>query len=422
MIALENITRVKSDPDNEGNGYRFWGNDNRLYTQVGKRTARDIVSSGQTGYLFFGPYVPLAAGNYRVVLRGMLGKLDANSVRMDVTVDTGKHILAESVINRPHQGDCLVSLPITLEAPCGDLEVRVWVEAHSQVTISMVEIQPCQTAELDSTEPQLPSEGLDITPQYEPLLPQTQQIAAVEQILTTALPLVHRSHNGTETRVVGKGMITLENITKMYDTRRGPRTVLDDVNFRIAKGEKIGIVGRNGSGKSTLIRIISGAELPTFGRINLGMSVSWPLAFGGGFQGSLTGLDNLRFICRVYGANYEKAVPFVEDFAELGHYLREPVKNYSSGMRARLAFALSMAVEFDCFLIDEIIAVGDSRFHGKCREELFEKRKDRAMILVSHDSGFIREYCDRAGALIDGKLHTFDQVEEGLAFYEEHSG
>jgi capsular polysaccharide transport system ATP-binding protein len=217
-------------------------------------------------------------------------------------------------------------------------------------------------------------------------------------------------------------MITLENLTKVYDTRQGPRTVLDGVSLKIAKGEKVGIIGCNGAGKSTFLRLISGAEFPSHGRIDRKMSVSWPLAFGGGFQGSLTGLDNLRFICRVYGVSYEEAIPFVEEFSALGSYLREPVKKYSSGMRARLAFALSMAVEFDCFLIDEIIAVGDSRFHARCYEELFEKRKDRAMVMVSHQPHFIRDYCDRAGVLTDAKLHMFDQVDEAFAFYQEYTG
>lgn len=213
-------------------------------------------------------------------------------------------------------------------------------------------------------------------------------------------------------------MIVLDNVCKLYDTRQGPRMVLDNINLRVAKGEKIGILGCNGAGKSTLIRIISGAELPSNGQIQRGMSVSWPLAFSGAFQGSLTGLDNLRFVCRLYGASYESAVPFVEEFSELGAYLREPVKKYSSGMRARLAFALSMAVDFDCFLIDEIIAVGDARFHGKCHTELFEKRKDCAMILVSHSAAYIRAHCQRAAVLVAGKLHIFEQVDEALAFYE----
>lgn len=216
-------------------------------------------------------------------------------------------------------------------------------------------------------------------------------------------------------------MIVLDNISKVYGTRQGPRTVLDGISLRVAKGEKIGILGRNGAGKSTLIRLISGAELPTKGHIHRGISISWPLAFGGAFQGSLTGLDNLRFICRIYGVDIAPAIPYVEEFSELGAYLREPVKKYSSGMRARLAFAISMAVEFDCFLIDEIVSVGDSRFHEKCHIELFEKRKDRAMILVSHDAGYIRAHCDHAAVLVEGKLHTFDQVDDAFTFYQEHS-
>jgi capsular polysaccharide transport system ATP-binding protein len=148
------------------------------------------------------------------------------------------------------------------------------------------------------------------------------------------------------------------------------------------------------------------------------MSVSWPLAFGGAFQGALTGLDNMRFICRVYGASVEDKIDFVQEFSELGLYLREPVKTYSSGMRARLAFAISMIVEFDCFLIDEIIAVGDARFHQKCHVELFEKRGDRAMIFVSHDAGYIREHCHSAAVLLEGRLHQFEEAAEALDFYE----
>jgi capsular polysaccharide transport system ATP-binding protein len=217
-------------------------------------------------------------------------------------------------------------------------------------------------------------------------------------------------------------MIELANLSKIYHTRQGRRTVLDGINLRVVKGEKIGILGRNGAGKSTMIRMISGAELPSAGKIRRGMSVSWPLAFGGAFQGSLTGMDNLRFICRVYGADAKAAEPFVQEFSELGYYLREPVKTYSAGMRARLAFAISMAIEFDCFLIDEIIAVGDSRFHSKCHHELFEKRRDRSLIIVSHDAGYIREHCDCAAVLVQGKLHTFEQVDDAYTFYQESAG
>lgn len=214
-------------------------------------------------------------------------------------------------------------------------------------------------------------------------------------------------------------MIQLAGVSKTYGTRSGPARVLRDVNLTVEPGERIGILGRNGAGKSTVIRLISGAELPTGGMIRRDMSVSWPLAFGGAFQGSLTGYDNLRFICRIYGADPEDKVDFVEEFSELGIYLREPVKSYSSGMRARLAFAISMVIEFDCFLIDEVIAVGDARFHEKCDHELFEKRGDRAMIIVSHDAAFIRAHCTRAAVLADGELHHLPTLDEAFDFYHQ---
>lgn len=213
-------------------------------------------------------------------------------------------------------------------------------------------------------------------------------------------------------------MIQIRNLAKHYPTRQGLRTVLDNINLNIHAGEKIGILGRNGSGKSTLIRMISGAEQPTSGSVHRGMSVSWPLAFGGAFQGTLTGLDNLRFICRVYGTSTEDKIPFILEFSELGEYLYEPVKTYSSGMRARLAFAISMVVDFDCFLIDEVVAVGDSRFHQKCDVELFEKRKDRAMIIVSHQPELIVAHCDRAVVLHSGNIHCFDEIDQAYEFYQ----
>jgi capsular polysaccharide transport system ATP-binding protein len=215
-------------------------------------------------------------------------------------------------------------------------------------------------------------------------------------------------------------MISLNNICKVYDTRLGLRTVLDNVNFSVKKGERVGILGRNGAGKSTLIRIISGVERPKSGHVQRDMSISWPLAFGGAFQGSLTGLDNIRFICRVYNVPIPPVIEFTEAFSELGLYLKEPVKKYSSGMRARLAFGISMAIDFDCFLIDEIIAVGDDRFQEKSRIELFEKRGDRAMIIVSHNAQFIRNHCERAAVLLDGKLYDFSDLDDAFNFYHEH--
>lgn len=214
-------------------------------------------------------------------------------------------------------------------------------------------------------------------------------------------------------------MIRLDQVCKDYGTRLGRRRVLDRVSFELERGRHLGILGRNGAGKSTLIRLLSGAESPTSGRLHRGMSVSWPLAFTGAFQLHLTGLDNLKFVCRVYGADWKALLPFVEEFTELGLYLREPVVHYSAGMTMRLAFALSMAIEFDCFLIDEALAVGDARFGDRCHQELFQKRKDRAFILVSHDPGIIRLYCERAAVLHQGRLHEFQRVDDAYDFYEQ---
>jgi capsular polysaccharide transport system ATP-binding protein len=213
-------------------------------------------------------------------------------------------------------------------------------------------------------------------------------------------------------------MLSVEQVSKVYRTRQGPRQILSNINFRLGHGENVGILGRNGAGKSTLIRLISGAERPTSGVIRRGMRVSWPLAFGGAFQPNLTGLDNLKFVCRVYGIDYKPLVPFVEEFTELGIYFREPVLHYSNGMLTRLAFALSMAIEFDCFLIDEAMVVGDVRFHERCHIELFHKRKDRAFILVTHEAHVIKLYCKNACVLHEGTLLPFPTVDEAYDFYQ----
>lgn len=214
-------------------------------------------------------------------------------------------------------------------------------------------------------------------------------------------------------------MISLRDIRKIYHTRHGDKLVLDGISFDLRMGEKLGVLGRNGAGKSTMIRLVSGAEQPTSGTVERSMSVSWPLAFGGAFQVLLTGVDNIRFISRIYNQNFEKNLAFVEEFAELGPYLREPVRTYSSGMRARLAFAISMIIEFDCFLIDEVGAVGDARFHARCDFELFEKRADRAMIIISHDAAYVRDHCNRWAVLHDAKLTLYEDFEVAYADFKE---
>ena len=213
-------------------------------------------------------------------------------------------------------------------------------------------------------------------------------------------------------------MIALENVHKGYRIEHGTHRVLRGVDLRLRRGERLGIVGRNGAGKSTVIRLVSGAEQPDRGRITRTMTVSWPIAFGGAFQGALTGLDNLRFICRVYGVDPRDKIDAVDDFAELGRFLREPVATYSSGMRERLAFALSMAIEFDCFLIDEVVAVGDHRFTEKCEAQLFGERADRAMIIVSHNLAYVQRHCARIALLHEGRVREFGDKQEVLDAYE----
>lgn len=211
--------------------------------------------------------------------------------------------------------------------------------------------------------------------------------------------------------------IDINNITKEFHTEIGLRRVLDEISFSVKAGEKIAVLGRNGAGKSTLVNIIGGVMPPTSGSIHRGLTMSWPIAFSGGFSTNMSGLDNIRFISRIYGVPFGDVLAYVDDFAELGRQLFLPVRNYSSGMRARLAFALTLAIDFECYLIDEVIAVGDQRFHQKCHEALFVKKSDRAMILVSHHPSTLREFCSKALVLKDGRGRVFSDIEFALNIY-----
>ena len=212
-------------------------------------------------------------------------------------------------------------------------------------------------------------------------------------------------------------LIVADGLCKTYDTPTGPKQVLKDVSFSIGRGDKMAVLGRNGAGKSTLVKIVGGVERPSKGAIRRGMSMSWPLAFGGGFEVAMTGYDNIRFIARLYNRPIRETIERVDDFAELGSNLLLPVRLYSSGMRARLAFALTLAIDFDCYLIDEVISVGDQRFHRKCHEALFVERKDAAMILVSHDIGIIREYSSSGLMLKRGHGRVFDDLDLAISIY-----
>lgn len=213
-------------------------------------------------------------------------------------------------------------------------------------------------------------------------------------------------------------MIECINVRKSYPLGHHVKQVLDGVSFTVIKGEKIALLGRNGAGKTTLIKLLGGVEYPTSGRIIREMSISWPLGFAGGFQGSLTGYDNARFIARIYGRKFSLIKDFVEDFSELGRQLKMPVKTYSSGMRARLAFALSLAIEFDCYLIDEVLLVGDQNFQRKCHYELFEKRADRSLLLASHSLPYIESYCEKALIIHGGKAELHTDLREAERIYD----
>jgi capsular polysaccharide transport system ATP-binding protein len=216
-------------------------------------------------------------------------------------------------------------------------------------------------------------------------------------------------------------MIRADRVCKDYhsETGRHWNRVLSDISFSVAPGEKVALLGRNGAGKSTLIRLIAGVEMPTLGTMDRDMTVSWPVGLAGGIGGSMTGNDNIRLIARIYNKPTRAIRDYVEDFAQLGKYLSEPVKNYSSGMRARLNFALSLAIDFDCYLIDEIIAVGDQRFQQRSYEELFEKRADRSLILASHSPDVVRAYCSRALVLHRGRGKVFDDLQLALDIYND---
>ena len=211
--------------------------------------------------------------------------------------------------------------------------------------------------------------------------------------------------------------VRVNNVVKEFHTPFGMKRVIDGISFSVKYGEKIAILGRNGAGKSTLVKLIGGVEPPTSGSIEVGMKMSWPVAFGGGFDVAMSGFDNIRFIARLYKKPVSELIAFVDDFAELGKDLKLPVRTYSTGMRARLMFALTLAIDFDCILIDEVIAVGDQRFHQRCYDELFVKRRHKSMILISHDIRIIKEYCSSALVLKAGRGRVFDDIDFAISIY-----
>ena len=214
-------------------------------------------------------------------------------------------------------------------------------------------------------------------------------------------------------------MIEFRDVLKTYKIKGHRRIILGGVSHRFEPGVNVGILGRNGAGKSTMLRLIGGEEAPDSGRVVRTSRVSWPIGFSGCFHGQLTGRENMRFVSRIYGASIDKVTEFVEEFSELGPYMDMPVKTYSSGMKAKLAFGLSMALEFDYYLIDEVTAVGDASFQAKCRA-VFEARKSSATLLVvSHSISTIRRHCDEALVLDQGRLIEFPDIDQAAAYYNQ---
>ncbi len=215
-------------------------------------------------------------------------------------------------------------------------------------------------------------------------------------------------------------MIELQNLTKSYVTTRGRKYIFRELSFSVPPDKNIALIGRNGAGKSTLMRLLCGTDIPDSGKIVTDKRISWPVGLGGGYQGSLTGRQNAKFVCRALGAEgaaLDSVLKYVEDFAELGEYFDQPVNTYSSGMRARLAFGMSLAFDFDYYMVDEAMSVGDAHFREKAEAE-FKRRVGKAnLILVTHGMAQVRKMCDIVLLLNNGQVEVFDDVEEGIAVY-----
>ncbi|CNF04352.1 lipopolysaccharide transport system ATP-binding protein [Yersinia bercovieri] len=220
-------------------------------------------------------------------------------------------------------------------------------------------------------------------------------------------------------------MIKIENLTKSYRTPAGRHYVFKDLNVELPSGKSVALIGRNGAGKSTLLRVIGGIDRADSGQIHTDKTISWPVGLAGGFQGSLTGRENVKFVARLYATYSElrEKVAFVEAFAELGKYFDMPIKTYSSGMKSRLGFGLSMAFKFDYYLVDEVTAVGDAKFKRKCADVFKARHEEASFLMVSHSLGSLKEFCDVALFIgRDNQVKYFDSVDEAIAVYKVDEG
>lgn len=216
-------------------------------------------------------------------------------------------------------------------------------------------------------------------------------------------------------------MIELRALSKSYPTQHGRRYVFRDLNFRFPTGANIGLIGRNGAGKSTLLRLLGGIDQPDTGAVVTDAHISWPVGLSGGFNVNLSARDNVQFVCRVHGAwgaDLRAKVRFVQDFAEIGEYFDLPMRSFSSGMRSRVAFGLSMAFDFDYYLIDEVMAVGDAQFRAKSKQVLQQRLQKSKVIMTTHSMGDVRTYCNVVVHVDAGQATVYEDVEQGIAAYQ----
>jgi capsular polysaccharide transport system ATP-binding protein len=217
-------------------------------------------------------------------------------------------------------------------------------------------------------------------------------------------------------------MIEIRDVSKRYRTDHGPgKWVLKELNLTIPRDRSVGLIGGNGAGKSTLLRLIGGIDVPTRGAIVRNCRTSWPLGLVGGLQGTLTGRQNAKFVCRIHGdeSGIPSKVAFIQEFSELGDAFDEPIKTYSSGMQARLKFAMSMSFEFDVYLVDELTAVGDAAFKKKAQASFKALANRSSLVMVSHAEGTLREFCECGIWLHKGQAHWFEKIDDALKSYKE---
>jgi len=220
-------------------------------------------------------------------------------------------------------------------------------------------------------------------------------------------------------------VIRVESLTKSYLTMRGRKVVFRNLSLDIPAGFNVGLIGRNGAGKSTLMRLISKVDLPDSGKITTQASLSWPVGLSGGMQSSLTASENVKFVCRIHGIRgpaMQEKISFVDEFAEIGEYFDQPLSTYSSGMRARVGFGTSMAFDFDYYLIDEVMSVGDVTFKSKSRNVFAERLKRAKVILVTHNMQLIRKMCEIVIHLDRGRATLYHEVDQGIGAYETAGG